>query len=202
MKELTERLTKELISRLFVEVEASARHIHLTAQDAETLFGHSLSPVRPLSQPGQYLCRERVWLRGPKGQISRVAVLGPERSRTQVELSMTDCITLGIHAPVRQSGDIAGSAGITIGTERAELTINEGVIVAQRHIHMPPDEAAKRSLRDGQEVKLRCLSARPVTFEGVVVRVHREFAPFAHIDLDEANACGLRSGDLALILPS
>ena len=202
MNELSERLTNALISRMFVEVEASARHVHLTKTDAEALFGHSLTPVRPLSQPGQYLCRERVWLRGPKGQLSRVAVLGPERNRTQVELSMTDCISLGIHAPIRLSGDITDSPGITIGTDRGELTINEGVIVAQRHIHLPPEEATKRNLKNGQLVKLRCLSARPVTFEGVSVRVHRDFAPYAHIDLDEANACGLKSGDLALILPS
>lgn len=202
MNELSERLTNELISRMFVEVEASARHIHLTKTDAVALFGHSLTPVRPLSQPGQYLCRERVWLRGPKGQLSRVAVLGPERSRTQVELSMTDCITLGIRAPVRLSGDIADSPGITIGTDRDEITVNEGVIVAQRHIHLPPEEAARRNLKNGQTVKLRCMSARPVTFEDVSVRVHRDFAPYAHIDLDEANACGLKTGDLGLILPS
>ena len=197
-----EQITQAVIDRLFVEVEASARHVHLTGEDAQLLFGHALTPARPLSQPGQYLCRERVWLRGPKGEFARVAVLGPERRETQVELSMTDCVTLGISAPVRLSGEIEASPGITIGTERAQLTIPKGVIVAQRHIHMPPEEAKARCLHDGQQVRLRCLTARPVTFDAVNVRVHQSFAPYAHIDLDEANACGLQRGDLALILPA
>ncbi len=198
---LTEQLTQEVLGRIFVEVEASARHVHLTKQDAQTLFGHELTPVRPLSQPGQYLCRERVWLRGPKGEFPRVAVLGPERKESQVELSITDCFTLGIQAPVRLSGETQHTPGICIGTDRAQLTLPKGVIVAQRHIHMPPEEASRRGLRDGQMVKLRCLTQRPVIFDQVSVRVHPDFAPYAHIDLDEANACGLRSGDLALILP-
>lgn len=199
---LTEQLTEAIVKRLFIEVEASARHVHLTKKDAMQLFGHSLTKARPLSQPGQYLCRERVWLRGPKGEIKRVAVLGPERDRTQVELSMTDCFALGVSAPVRQSGDIEGTPGVTIGSERGEITTTEGVIVAQRHIHMTPGEAEIRGLKDGQKVRLRCLCARPITFEEVIVRVRADFAPYAHIDLDEANACGLKAGDLGLILPS
>lgn len=201
MMERTEQLTQELIHRLFVEVEASARHVHLTADDAQTLFGHDLTPARPLSQPGQYLCKERVWVRGPKGEFPRVAVLGPVRKETQVEISLTDCFTLGIQAPVRLSGDTKDTPGICIGTDRAQLALKKGVIVAKRHIHMPPEEAKCRGLQDRQMVKLRCLSARPTTFEKVCVRVHPEFAPYAHIDLDEANACGLRPGDLALIIP-
>lgn len=199
--ELTQQLTKALISRLFVEVEASARHVHLTQEDAGILFGHRLTPARPLSQPGQYLCRERVRLLGPKGELSRVAVLGPERSQSQVELSVTDCRTLGITAPVRLSGALADTPGITVASERGKIELSRGVIVAQCHIHMPPEEAASRGLSHGQTVRLRCLSARPVTFEDVSVRVDKSYAPYAHIDLDEANACGLKSGDLALILP-
>lgn len=201
MMERTEQLTQEIMRRLFVEVEASARHVHLTNADAKTLFGHELTPVRPLSQPGQYLCKERVWVRGPKGEFSRVAVLGPARGETQVELSLTDCFTLGIQAPVRLSGDTKDTPGVCIGTERAQLALAKGVIVAKRHIHMPPEEAKIRGLQDRQMVKLRCLSQRPTTFEEVCVRVHRDFAPYAHIDLDEANACGLKPGDLALIIP-
>lgn len=196
-----EQLTTELMQRLFIEVEASARHVHLTAEDAQTLFGHDLTPARPLSQPGQYLCRERVWVRGPKGEFSRVAVLGPVRKETQVEISLTDCFTLGIQAPVRLSGDTKDTPGVCIGTDRAQLSLKKGVIVAKRHIHMPPEEAKLRGLEDRQMVKLRCLSGRPTTFENVCVRVHPEFAPYAHIDLDEANACGLKTGDLALIIP-
>lgn len=200
--ELTQEITQLLTERYFVEVEASARHVHLTKEDAEVLFGHGLTPIRPLSQPGQYLCRERVWLRGPKGELPRVAVLGPERKQTQVELSVTDCFALGIQAPVRLSGEIQNTPGIIIGSDCGQITTDRGVIVAQRHIHMPTEEANARGLRNGQMVKLRCLSQRPITFEQVSVRVDPNFAPYAHIDLDEANACGLKSGDLALILPS
>lgn len=196
-----EQLTNELMQRLFVEVEASARHVHVTKEDAHALFGHDLTPARPLSQPGQYLCRERVWVRGPKGEFSRVAVLGPARKETQVELSLTDCFTLGIQAPVRLSGDTKDTPGICIGTDRAQISLKKGVIVAKRHIHMSPEEAKLRGLTDRQMVKLRCLSKRPTTFEQVCVRVHPDFATYAHIDLDEANACGLKSGDLALIIP-
>ncbi len=201
MMNLENQLTEEVLGRLFVEVEASARHVHLTEEDAKTLFGHSLTPLRPLSQPGQYLCAERVWVRGPKGSFPRVAVLGPARKETQVELSLTDCVTLGIQAPVRLSGDTKDSPGICIGTDRAQLALKKGVIVAKRHIHMSPEEAQRRGLQDRQMVKLRCLSQRPTIFEEVCVRVHPSFAPYAHIDLDEANACGLKKGDLALILP-
>ena len=197
----TKQLADAIMHRLFIEVEASARHVHLTAADAKTLFGHDLTPMRPLSQPGQYLCKERVWVRGPKGEFSRVAVLGPARSETQVELSLTDCFALGVQAPVRLCGDTKDTPGVCIGTDRAQLSLKKGVIVAKRHIHMPPEEARIRGLQDKQMVKLRCLSQRPTTFEEVCVRVHPDFAPYAHIDLDEANACGLSPGDLALIIP-
>lgn len=195
-----ERLTGELVSRLFVEVEASGRHVHLTREQAQILFGHGLTPERPLSQPGQYLCRERVSLVGPKGEMRHVAVLGPERPEGQAELSLTDGIALGLKLPIRLSGDVKDSPGITLRGDKGELHLPCGAIAAQRHIHLPPEEAEKRGLKDRQTVKLKLLTERPVVFENVQVRVRPDFAPRAHIDYDEANACGFRKGDLGLIV--
>ena len=195
-----ERLTDALCEKLFVEVEASGRHVHLTEADALTLFGHPMTEERPLSQPGQFVCRERVVLSGPKGCLQRVAVLGPARQESQVELSMTDARMLGIDAPVRLSGDIQGTPGIRIGGEAGALQLKRGVIVARRHIHMTPESAARHGLKSGDEIRIRCLSSRPLVLEGVAVRVSDRFATNVHIDFDEANACGYRKGDLGLIL--
>lgn len=196
-----EALVTEVMERLFVLTEASGRHIHVTKEQAQSLFGHGLTPSRPLSQPGQYLAKERVTLIGPKGEISNVAVLGPERSRGQVELSLTDGISLGLKLPVRLSGDVAGSPGVTLRGDKGEAVLPCGAIAARRHIHLPPEDAARRGLKDGAVVKLRLLTARPVTFHDVVVRVNPDFAPAAHIDYDEANACAFQKGDWGLILP-
>ena len=201
MTQSIDRIVAALTAKNFLPMEASGRHVHLTEADAITLFGHTLTPARELSQPGQYLCKELVTLRGPKGTLEHVAVLGPTRRETQAELSMTDARQLGIDAPVRQSGHLQNTPGITICTEKATITTESGTIVAKRHIHMPPDRAELCKLKDGQTVRLRTLSARPLTFEDVVVRVHASFAPAVHIDFDEANACGFAKGDLALLLP-
>lgn len=197
---LVERVTDEICRRLFLEVEASGRHIHLTEEQAQTLFGHSLTNVRPLSQPGQYVCAERVTLVGPKGKLERVAVLGPARKEAQVEVSRTDCHTLGIDAPVRLSGHVEGTPGITLMGDHGQVQLNQGVMVAQRHIHMTPEDAALHGLKNGDTVSLKCLSSRPVILEGVSVRVSPQFATFAHIDLDEANGCGHKKGDLGMIV--
>ena len=164
------------------------------------LFGHDLTPSRPLSQPGQFLAQERVTLVGPRGELSNVAVLGPVRKEGQVELSLTDGVAVGLTPPVRLSGDVAGSPGILLRGPRGEVRLSCGVVAAQRHIHLPPDEAALRGLRDRQVVKLRMMTDRPTVFEDVMVRVHPDFAPRAHIDYDEANACAFRKGDLGVIL--
>ena len=164
------------------------------------LFGHGLTEKRPLSQPGQFVCNERVSIITPKGRFDRVAVLGPERSECQVELSKTDCVTLGIQAPVRQSGKTEGTGGILIENGDRRLTLTSGVIIAQRHIHMTPEDAALRGLHDGAVVRLKALTERPVTFEEVVVRVSPKFRTYAHLDYDEANACGFRAGDLGMIV--
>ena len=200
MDDLVTRVTEALQSRLFVELEASGRHVHLTKEATLALFGHGLTEKRPLSQPGQFVCNERVSLITPKGRFDRVAVLGPERSECQVELSKTDCVSLGIQAPVRQSGKTEGTGGILIENGDRQLTLTSGVIIAQRHIHMTPEDAALRGLHDGAVVRLKALTERPVIFEEVVVRVSPKFRTYAHLDYDEANACGFQAGDLGMIV--
>lgn len=194
-------IAEGVVNRLFVEVEASGRHVHLTEAQARTLFGHGLTPQRPLSQPGQFLSQERVTLVGPKGQFQNVAVLGPARKAGQVELSLTDAVSLGLTVPVRQSGQTEDSPGILLKGPQGEVRLTQGVIAARRHIHLPPEDAARRGLRDGQAVRLMPLTKRPVVFGDVVVRVHPDFAPRVHIDFDEANACGFHKGDWGMILP-
>lgn len=194
-------LADAVIGRIFVELEASGRHVHVTKEQAVRLFGHNLTPKRPLSQPGQYLANERVSLVGPKGEFQNVAVLGPERSAGQVEISLTDARTLGIQVPIRLSGDVKNSPGITLVGEKGRVTLAEGVIAAQRHIHLRPEDAEKFHVKDKQVVSLQTYTARPVVFRDVVVRVSKDFAPYAHLDYDEANACGFQSGDLGRIFP-
>ena len=193
-------VAEELMQRLFVEVEASGRHVHVTKEQALALFGHSLTPVRPLSQPGQFVTGERVTLVGPKGEIPNVAVLGPERSRGQAELSLTDGIALGLKLPVRQSGDVDGTPGILLKGSKGQVALPCGAIAAKRHIHLPPEDAIRRGLQDGDIVKLKMRTTRPVILEDVVVRVSPKFAPRAHIDYDEANACAFQKGDWGMIL--
>ena len=200
MQEL-DALVQSVVKRLFVELEASGRHVHVTKEQALTLFGHPLTPKRPLSQPGQYLAQERVTVIGPKGEFENVAVLGPERREAQVEISLTDGRTLGIDPPVRLSGDVAGSPGAVLVGSRGRVELTQGVVAAQRHIHLAPEDAARFGVRDKQVVKLQALTDRPLTFSDVAVRVSPEFASFAHLDYDEANACGFRKGDLGRIVP-
>lgn len=195
------KLTDAVCSQLFIELEASGRHVHLTKEQAQTLFGHGLTPERLLSQPGQFLARERATVRGPKGEFRDVAVLGPERKEAQVEISMTDARALGIPAPVRLSGKVADTPGAMLSGPLGKVQLNQGVIVAKRHIHLTPESAANFGVEDGQAVKLKTFTRRPLIFEDVVVRVSDQFAPYAHLDYDEANACGFQKGDLGRILP-
>ena len=194
-----EKLAQAVADRLFVELEASGRHVHLTKDQAKALFGHPLTPQRPLSQPGQFLSRERVKLVGPGGEMEQVAVLGPERREGQVELSLTDCRSLGIRAPVRLSGHVEQTPGIRLEGPLGRVELPQGVIVARRHIHLTPEAARRFGVRDGQVVWLQTLTARPLVFGDVVVRVSPEFAPYAHLDYVEANACGFQKGDLGRI---
>ena len=194
-------LTERILRRLFVELEASGRHVHVTKEQAQTLFGHGLTPKRDLSQPGQFLSNERVTVVGPKGKFENVAVLGPERSGGQVEISLTDARSLGLTPPVRPSGLTKDSPGaILIGPE-GTVALQEGVIAAQRHIHMTPEDAKRFGVKDKQVVRLQTYTDRPLIFEETVVRVSPDFATFVHLDYDEANACGFRPGDLGRILP-
>jgi propanediol utilization protein len=200
--EQTDRLADALALRLrealTVPVEASARHIHLSKQDIVTLYGagYQLTNVRPLSQPGQYVCAERLTLEGSRGTVENVVVLGPARSQTQVEISLTDARILGINPPIRLSGDLAQTPGITIRNPQngAVLSLSEGVIVAKRHIHMTPHDAARFHVKNAQSVRLKIASDRPLVFDDVEVRVSDSYATYAHIDYDEANACGFTQG--------
>ena len=194
-------IAEAVVGRLFVELEASGRHVHLTRDQAIALFGHALTPKRPLSQPGQYLANERVTVLGPKGRLENVAVLGPERKDAQVEISLTDARALGVDAPVRLSGEVAGSPGAVLEGSRGRVQLRQGVIAAKRHIHLTPEAAQRFGVKDKQRVKLKVYTARPCVFEDVTVRVSPEFASFVHLDYDEANACGFRAGDLGRILP-
>ena len=171
-------------------VETSARHIHLTHEAVETLYGKGavLEVRKMLSQPGQFACaNEKITLVGPKGSLS-VSVLGPERPQNQVELSFTDARALGITPPVRESGDIAGTPGVKLVGPAGELEISEGCIVAQRPIHMTPADAEAFGVSDKEIVKVRLDTARPLVFDDVVVRVSPKFALAMHIDTDEFNA--------------
>ena len=194
-------LTEAVLERAFVELEASGRHVHLTGEQARRLFGHGLTPERELSQPGQFLCRERVTIRGPGGMLKNVAVLGPERESGQVEISLTDGRQLGIAPPVRLSGDTENTPGVELSGPRGRVTLGEGVICAKRHIHMTPERAGAMGLRAKQIVRLQTCTGRPLIFGDVTVRVAAEFSTRAHLDCDEANACGFRPGDLGRILP-
>ena len=195
------QLTEAVIRRIFVPLEASGRHVHITKEQALTLFGHGLTPKRELSQPGQYLANERVTVVGPKGEFRNVAVLGPERKEAQVEISVTDGRILGIVPPVKLSGDVKDSPGAVLVGPRGRVELSAGVIAARRHIHMTPEDAARMEVRDGQTVKLRTFTERPLVFDDVTVRVSPKFATFAHLDYDEANACGMHPGDLGRIVP-
>ena len=175
-------------------VETSARHIHLSAEHIEVLFGkgHTLTNKKDLSQPGQFACEEKVEIVGTKGSL-KVSVLGPARKDTQVELSFTDARALGLKdVPVRESGDIAGTPGIKLVGPCGEVVMDKGCIIAKRHIHMTPADAAAFDVKDKDVVKVAIASeGRSLIFDDVVVRVNENFALAMHIDTDEANAAGI-----------
>ena len=188
-----------------VLIETSARHVHLTPEHIEVLFGkgYTLTAKKELSQPGQYACEERVDIKGPKKEIKNVSILGPARKATQVEVSMTDARTLGIAAPVRESGDIAGSGACTITGPCGSIELSEGVIVAKRHIHLDPATAGQYGLTDRDVVCVRVESDdRKTIFGDVVIRVSPKFAPAMHIDTDESNAASVVPGMMVDILPA
>jgi len=184
-----------------IPVEISAHHVHLSQADVEALFGpgHQLTPMHELSQPGQYACEEQVHLVGPKGRIAKVRVLGPTRKETQVEIAMTEQFKLGVQPPIRQSGDLAGTPGVTLEGPYGSSTIERGVICAQRHIHMSPEDALRFRVRDNYVVRVRVEGERELIFGDVVVRVNPAFRLAMHIDTDEGNAGNLKTGMLGYI---
>lgn len=185
-----------------IPVGISNRHIHLSQEHVEQLFGegHQLKPMKELSQPGQFAAEEIVTIVGPKGEIPKVRILGPARGSTQLEISRTDSFALGISAPVRQSGDIDGTPGIIIKGPNGELEIEQGVIIAARHVHLHPREAEELNLKNNQRIKLRTSGERSLIFDNVLVRVHDQFAKDFHIDTDEGNAALLKNGDLVEVV--
>ena len=177
-------------------VEVSAHHIHLTQPHVEALFGkgHQLTKHADLSQPGQYACKEQVAIVGPKGKIERVRVLGPTRKVTQIEIAMTEQFKLGIHPPVRESGDIKDTPGCTLESSAGSVKLEAGVICARRHIHMTPADALRYGVRDKSVVRVRIDGARELVFGDVLVRVDPTYALAMHIDTDEANAASVQTG--------
>ena len=177
-----------------VMVETSAHHVHVSEADLEALFGKgaALTNKKDLSQPGQFACEERVDLVGPKKTIARVSVLGPTRSHTQIEVSLTDARPLGVTAPVRESGHIAGSGAITLVGPAGQIELTDGVIAAKRHIHFNPDEAKEAGVVDKQVVSVKVdYNGRSLIFGDVVCRVSPKYALAMHVDADESNAATL-----------
>ena len=186
-----------------VLVETSARHIHLSDEHLAILFGegYKLTNKKDLSQPGQYACEERVKIVGAKKEMNGVSILGPTRKETQLELSLTDARSIGVVAPIRESGDIAGSGACKIVGPCGEVEISEGVIAAKRHIHMTPADAEKYELADKQIVKVEISNeGRKLVFGDVVVRVNEQYALAMHIDTDESNAAGVTPGTMGIII--
>ena len=187
-----------------VLVETSARHVHVTREALDILFGegYELTKKKDLSQPGQFACEERVAVVGSKGQFPAVSILGPIRPASQVELSLTDARSIGVVAPVRESGDIAGSGSCKLVGPKGEVELECGVIAAKRHIHATPEDAEKYGLADKQIVKVKVESAggRSLIFDDVVVRVSPKFALAMHFDTDEANACVPAAGAMGEII--
>lgn len=180
-----------------IPVGVSNRHIHLTQEHVEILFGagYQLTPMKDLSQPGQYACKETLTIIGPSMRpIEKVRVLGPVRKQSQVEISRTDSFVLKVKPPVRESGKVSGSAGVTIIGPKGIVTLKEGCIIANRHIHMSPADGAHFGLKDGDYVNIDVNSERRTRFYDVQVRVHPEFRLEMHIDTDDANAAGIGNG--------
>lgn len=186
---------------LKIPVGVSNKHIHIAEKDMAAIFGpdYELNRFKDLKQPGQYAAEEKVDLVGPRGCIPNVRVLGPTRGQTQVEVSRTDAIKLGINPPVKDSGDLAGSEAITLKGPQGSVDLKDGVIIAHRHIHITPDLAEAHGLRDKQMVSVICPGTRALTFDQVLVRVSEKFSLEFHLDIDEANAALLNSGDEVLL---
>ena len=201
-EKVVEAVVDQIRTAGLVQIEVSARHVHLDKESVEALFGvgHKLTPKRELSQPGQYLEEERVDVIGPKGSFKNVAVLGPERKHVQVEVSFSDAFALGINPPIRQSGYTKGSASVKLVGPKGEITIDEGAIVALRHVHMTPEDAERLGLVDNQVVSVEALTDRKLVFEDTVIRVSPKFRTRMHVDVDEAGAAHIAGFALGKII--
>ena len=180
-----------------IKLEVSARHVHLTQEAVNILFGegYELTPKKELSQPGQFACEERVTVVGPKKTFENVAVLGPVRKESQIEFAKSDCFALGIMGAIRESGDIEGTPGVEIKTEKGSITLDKGLIIAKRHIHMTPEDAAEFGVADKEIVSVKVESdERPLIFGETVIRVSPNFSLAMHIDTDEGNAVNVGNG--------
>ena len=185
-----------------IPVGISARHLHVSREHLDILFGegYQLTVMKDLSQPGQFACNERVDLVTEKGSFKNVRILGPERKQTQIEIALTDAMKLGVKPPVKDSGDLKGSPGLTIVGPKGQVKIEEGVIAACRHIHMTPAEAAEFGVKDKKFVKIACGGDRGLIFDKVLVRVNENFALECHLDTDEGNAAILNTGNTVEIV--
>ena len=183
-------------------IALSNRHIHLGQEDLDILFGkgYKLTKAKDLSQPGQYACEERVDIVGPKRIIKGLRVLGPTRSRTQVELSISDAFTLGVVPVVRNSGDVEGTPGAKIIGPKGEIDLKDGLIIAARHIHMHTSDGEKFGVKDGDMVKIKTQGIRGIVFENVLIRIGEKFALEMHVDIEEGNAAGVKNGDMVEIV--
>ncbi len=214
--EITNAAVAEMVKKILAEMGGAAsgaleipvgisnRHIHLSREDMETLFGrgYELTPIKELSQPGQYACKETLTLVGPSMRaIEGVRVLGPLRSRSQVEISATDSFQLKVKPPVRESGKIEGSAPVTIIGPRGVVSLPEGCIIANRHVHMSPDDAARFGVADGDYIDVDVLSGtRKSRWFDVQIRVHKDFRLEMHVDTDDANSAGLKNGSVVTVV--
>ena len=211
MKEIDEALVKKITEVVLKKIQeqqnqitigVSNRHIHLNKKDFEDLFGagRTLTKIKDLIQPGQFASEETLSIIGPKGKIDGVRILGPFREQTQVEISKSDEFLLGVKAPIRESGDLSGTTGIKIKGPSGEIELKEGMISALRHIHLDPETAKRLNVKNGDVLNVRSEGERALIFDQVIARVSEKYLPEMHIDLDEANASGLKTGDKASII--
>ncbi|PKM92600.1 MAG: hypothetical protein CVU80_02520 [Elusimicrobia bacterium HGW-Elusimicrobia-4] len=207
MDEITERITekiklREKRAKKPVVVNVSNRHLHICAVDLEKLFGdgYKLTKIKDLMQPGEFASKETVMIKGIKGEIKNVRVLGPVRKATQIEISRTDSFTLGINAPLKVSGDTKNSAPISVTGPNGLIEIKESCVIAKRHVHMTPADAEFFQLKDGEIIRVKVEGERGLVFDNVVARVRQDMALEFHVDTDEANAAGIKNGDKVVIL--
>ncbi len=206
-EELVQSIVKSVMAQLKefdefkIPIGVSNRHVHLSREDLDTLFGkgYELTKKSDLGQPGQYACNETVTVRGPKGEFKKVRILGPVRPESQVEISLTDSFQLGVKAPVKESGKLEGTPGVTLIGPNGSVEMPRGTIVALRHIHMTPEQASKMGLKDKDIVEVETFGERAGVLGNVLVRVSDKFALEMHVDIDEANACSLRNKDYVVI---